>query len=46
MWNRLFGFFLGSTVAGGLAYYYIYDEYKLANELLTEDINVSGIHIY
>ncbi|TGZ82434.1 hypothetical protein EX30DRAFT_370539 [Ascodesmis nigricans] len=35
----LFGFLLGSTVAGGLAYYYIYDEYKVANELLTEDIN-------
>ena len=39
--SRLFGFLLGSTVAGGLAYYYVYDEYKTANELLTEDINVS-----
>lgn len=38
MKNSLFGFLLGSTVAGGLVYYYILDEYKIANQMLTEDI--------
>ncbi|KAJ9157744.1 hypothetical protein NKR23_g640 [Pleurostoma richardsiae] len=34
----LFGFLLGSTLAGGGVYYYVLQEYKSANELLTEDI--------
>lgn len=38
--TRLFGFFLGSTLAGGAVYYYAIQEYKASNELLTEDIYV------
>lgn len=38
---RLFGFFLGSTLAGAGTYYYVLEEYKVSNELLTEDIYVS-----
>ncbi|KAK3941584.1 hypothetical protein QBC46DRAFT_458276 [Diplogelasinospora grovesii] len=34
----LFGFFLGSTLAGTAVYSYILKEYKASNELLTEDI--------
>ena len=36
----LFGFLLGSVLAGGGLYYYVVDEYKVSNELLTEDIYV------
>ena len=36
----LFGFLLGSTLAGASVYYYILEEYKLSNEMLTEDIYV------
>jgi len=47
----LFGFLLGSTVAGASVYYYILEEYKVSNELLTEDIYalqaaVQRIHSY
>jgi hypothetical protein len=38
--SRLFGFLLGSTLAGTGVYYYILEEYKVSNELLTEDIYV------
>lgn len=38
--TRLFGFLLGSTLAGASVYYYILEEYKVSNELLTEDIYV------
>jgi hypothetical protein len=38
--NSLFGFLLGSTLAGASVYYYILEEYKVSNELLTEDIYV------
>lgn len=38
---RLVGFLLGSTLAGAGTYYYILEEYKVSNELLTEDIYVS-----
>lgn len=38
--DRLFGFLLGSTLAGASVYYYILEEYKISNELLTEDIYV------
>ncbi|KAK8095510.1 uncharacterized protein PG998_002138 [Apiospora kogelbergensis] len=34
----LFGFLLGSTLAGGSVYTYVLQEYKASNELLTEDI--------
>ncbi|KAM0163106.1 hypothetical protein ACHAQE_002656 [Botrytis cinerea] len=39
----LTGFLLGSTLAGAGVYYYILEEYKVSNELLTEDIYVSSI---
>lgn len=42
---RLFGFFFGSTLTGAGIYYYVLDEYKLSNELLTEDIYVSTLHL-
>ena len=38
--HSLFGFLLGSVLAGGGLYYYVVDEYKVSNELLTEDIYV------
>lgn len=38
--NRLFGFLLGSSVSGGAAYLYLLEEYKVSNELLTEDVEV------
>ncbi|CCF44925.1 hypothetical protein CH063_14172, partial [Colletotrichum higginsianum] len=34
----LFGFFLGSSLAGAGVYSYLLQEYKTSNELLTEDI--------
>ncbi|KAB5580033.1 hypothetical protein GE09DRAFT_1080642 [Coniochaeta sp. 2T2.1] len=34
----LFGFFFGSTLAGSAVYYYVLQEYKTSNELLTGDI--------
>ncbi|KAF3055585.1 hypothetical protein GL218_07016 [Daldinia childiae] len=34
----LFGFLLGSTLAGAGIYSYVLREYKASNELLTEDI--------
>ena len=37
-WNSLFGFLLGATSAGAGMYYYVIDEYRVSNELLTEDI--------
>ncbi|MCJ1248809.1 hypothetical protein MMC30_006029 [Trapelia coarctata] len=45
------GFLLGGGVAGTLVYKYILDEYKVSNELLTEDIYalqaaVQRIHSY
>ncbi|MCJ1273331.1 hypothetical protein MMC21_001121 [Puttea exsequens] len=36
----IFGFLLGSTLAGAGTYYYILEDYKVSNELLTEDIYV------
>jgi len=49
--NRLLGFFLGSTLAGVGVYYYVLEEYKVSNELLTEDIyslqaSVQRVHTY
>lgn len=31
---------MGSTVSGAAAYFYVLEEYKVSNELLTEDIDV------
>ena len=42
MKNRIFGFLLGSTVTGVASYFYVYEEYKHANDLLAEDIDVSS----
>lgn len=42
--SRLFGFLLGSTAAGASVYYYILEEYKISNEMLTEDIYVCKLH--
>ncbi|KAK5629909.1 hypothetical protein RRF57_005624 [Xylaria bambusicola] len=36
--DSLFGFLLGTTLAGGGVYGYTLREYKASNELLTEDI--------
>ncbi|CAK3965137.1 hypothetical protein DOTSEDRAFT_138034 [Lecanosticta acicola] len=36
--GTLFGFLLGTVGAGGGLYYYVVDQYKVANELLVEDI--------
>ncbi|KAF2765608.1 hypothetical protein EJ03DRAFT_377696 [Teratosphaeria nubilosa] len=36
--GTVFGFLLGTALAGGGLYYYVIDEYKVSNELLTEDI--------
>ena len=38
--DSLLGFLLGSTLAGVSVYYYILEEYKVSNEMLTEDIYV------
>ncbi|KAF1988321.1 hypothetical protein K402DRAFT_33096 [Aulographum hederae CBS 113979] len=32
------GFFLGATLAGAGMYYYVLEEYKVSNEMLTTDI--------
>ncbi|PSS23141.1 hypothetical protein M430DRAFT_33714 [Amorphotheca resinae ATCC 22711] len=47
----ILGFFLGSTLAGAGVYYYILEEYRVSNELLTEDIyslqaSVQRVHTY
>jgi hypothetical protein len=39
-YNRLFGFLLGATTSGAGMYYYVIDEYRVSNQLLTEDIYV------
>lgn len=44
--RRLFGFLLGSTLAGASVYYYILEEYKVSNELLTEDIYVRPTFLF
>lgn len=47
----MFGFLLGSSLAAYGTYYYILEEYRVSNELLTEDIYalqaaVQRIHTY
>lgn len=41
---RIFGFLLGTTLASAGTYYYILDEYRVSNELLTEDIYVRDLY--
>jgi hypothetical protein len=41
---RLFGFLTGATTAGAGMYYYVIDEYRVSNQLLTEDIYVGAAH--
>ncbi|SMR63709.1 unnamed protein product [Zymoseptoria tritici ST99CH_3D1] len=36
--GSLLGFLLGTVLAGSGLYYYVVDEYKVSNTLLTEDI--------
>ena len=38
--GRLFGFALGSILTGSGVYYYVLEEYRVSNGLLTEDIYV------
>jgi hypothetical protein len=38
--TRLTGFLLGSVISGAGMYYYVLNEYRVSNELLTEDIFV------
>lgn len=39
--DSLFGFLTGAVVSGAGMYYYVFDEYRISNSLLTEDIYVS-----
>jgi hypothetical protein len=39
--SRVFGFLIGTVLAGSGLYYYVVDEYKISNRLLVEDIYVS-----
>jgi hypothetical protein len=43
---RLFGFLLGATTSGAGMYYYVIDEYRVSNQLLTEDIYVRWPSFY
>ena len=38
--HSLFGFLTGATASGAGMYYYVIDEYRVSNQLLTEDIYV------
>lgn len=38
--HRLYGFLAGSTAAFAASYWYFLEEYKVQNELLTEDVDV------
>lgn len=44
-YDRLFGFLLGATTSGAGMYYYVIDEYRVSNQLLTEDIYVRHSHL-
>lgn len=37
---RVFGFLTGAVVAGASVYYYVLGDYRVANEMLTDDILV------
>ncbi|KAJ5634424.1 Zinc finger HIT-type [Penicillium herquei] len=38
----LFGFLSGAVVAGASVYFYILSDYRVANEMLTDDISIKG----
>lgn len=38
--NRVFGFLAGAVFAGASVYYYILGDYRVANEMLSDDISV------
>jgi hypothetical protein len=42
----LFGFLAGTTVAGAAVYYYILGEYRVANQMLNEDIHVCLLFVF
>jgi len=37
---RIFGFLTGAVVAGASVYYYILNDYRVSNEMLSDDIGV------
>jgi hypothetical protein len=37
---RVFGFLTGTVVAGASVYYYVLGNYRIANEMLSDDISV------
>lgn len=39
--SRLFGFLTGAVVAGASVYFYVLGDYRVSNEMLSDDINVS-----
>jgi hypothetical protein len=41
--RRLTGFLLGATLAGSGMYYYVLNEYRVSNEMLTEDMFVRRV---
>ncbi|KAJ5669699.1 hypothetical protein N7462_010769, partial [Penicillium macrosclerotiorum] len=41
----VFGFLTGAVVAGASVYYYILGDYRVANEMLSDDISVSTLFI-
>lgn len=45
LFYRLTGFLLGSTLSGAGMYYYVLNEYRVSNELLTEDIFVRTLSV-
>lgn len=38
--TRVFGFLTGAVVAGASVYWYVLSDYRIANEMLSEDIGV------
>lgn len=44
--NRLFGFLLGTVTAGVSVYYYVLKEYRVSNEMLTDDIYVRVLEVF
>ena len=38
--SRLFGFLTGAVVAGASVYYYVLGDYRVSNEMLSDDITV------
>jgi hypothetical protein len=40
----VFGFLTGAVVAGAAVYYYILGDYRVTNEMLSDDIGVRLLH--